>query len=80
MDEQGDLQIDIERLGPEPETIEEISRAALEHPSSREYLSETRNRLLGIELLENPRSRAKLRGRCCPIVTAPRSTTTPTIG
>jgi hypothetical protein len=52
MNEQGDVQIDIERLGPEPETIEEISRAALERPSSQEYLSETRNRLLGVELLE----------------------------
>jgi hypothetical protein len=52
MNEQGDLQIDIERLGPEPETIEELSRAALEHPSSQEYLGETRNRLLWFELLE----------------------------
>jgi hypothetical protein len=51
MDEQSDVQIDIETLGPEPETIEEIARAAVEHPSSREYLSETRNRLLGVELL-----------------------------
>ena len=52
MNEQGDLQIDIRRLGPEPETIDEVSRAALEHPSSQEYLSGTRNRLLWFELLE----------------------------
>jgi len=52
MNEQDDLQIDIERVGPEPETIEEVSRAALENPSSQEYLSETRNRLLGFELLK----------------------------
>jgi len=50
--EHDELQIDVERLGPEPETIEEVSRAALEHPSSQEYLGETRNRLLGFELLE----------------------------
>jgi hypothetical protein len=50
--EHNELQIDVERLGPEPETIEEASRAALEHPSSQEYLGETRNRLLGFELLE----------------------------
>jgi hypothetical protein len=52
MNEQSDLQIDIERLGPEPETIEEVSRAALEHPSVQGYLSETRNRLLWFELFE----------------------------
>src|ERR671921_48956 len=52
MNEQGDVQIDIQRVGPEPETIEDVSRAALEHPSSQEYLGETRNRLLGLELLE----------------------------
>jgi hypothetical protein len=52
MNEQGDVQIDIERLSPEPETIEEVSRVALEHPSSQDYLGETRNRLLGLELLE----------------------------
>jgi hypothetical protein len=51
MNEQDDLQINIERLGPEPETIEEASRVAVEHPSSQEYLGETRNRLLWFELL-----------------------------
>src|SRR5215210_9515660 len=61
MNEQGDVQIDIERLGPEPETIEEVSRAALEHPSAQEYLDETRNRLLGFELLE-PRLEDKADG------------------
>jgi hypothetical protein len=53
MDEQNDVQIDIERLGPEPETIEEVSRAAFEHPSLQEHLGETRNRMLGLELLES---------------------------
>src|SRR5215207_4319981 len=65
MNEQSDVQIDIERLGPEPETIEEISRAAVEHPSSREYLSETRNRLLGVEFLE-PTVEGKAEGPVLP--------------
>jgi hypothetical protein len=52
MDQQGDLQISIERLGPEPEPVDEVLRAAVEHPSSQEYLSETRNRLLWFELLQ----------------------------
>ncbi len=52
MNEQSDVQIDIERLGPEPETIEEVARTAVEPPSVQEYLSETRNRLLWVELLE----------------------------
>jgi hypothetical protein len=52
MNEQGDLQINIETFGPEPETIEGVSRAAVEHPATQEYLSETRNRLLWVELLE----------------------------
>jgi hypothetical protein len=52
MNEHSDVQIDIERLGPEPETIEEVARTAVEPPSVQEYLSETRNRLLWFELLE----------------------------
>ena len=65
MNEQGDVQIDIQRLGPEPETIEDVSRAALEHPSAQEYLSETRNRLLGLELLE-PKVEGKADGPMPP--------------
>jgi hypothetical protein len=65
MNEQGDVQIDIERLGPDPDTIEELSRAALEHPSSQEYLGETRNRLLGLELLE-PKVEVKADGPVPP--------------
>jgi hypothetical protein len=33
MNENGDLRIDIERFGPGPEVIEEVSQAALNHPS-----------------------------------------------
>jgi len=65
MNEQGDVQIDIERLGPETETIEELSRAALGHPSSQEYLGETRNRLLRLELLE-PKVEGKADGPVPP--------------
>jgi hypothetical protein len=66
MNEQNDLQIDVERLGPQPETIEEIARAAVEHPSSQEYLSETRNRLLSVELLDEPTVEGKADGPVLP--------------
>jgi hypothetical protein len=65
MNEQSDLQIDIERLGPGPEIIEEISRAVVEQPSAQEYLSETRNRLLWFELLK-PTVEGKVDGPVLP--------------
>src|SRR5438045_614423 len=52
MNEQGDVQINIERVGPGPEVIDEVSRTLSEHPSVQEHLSETRSRLLSVELLE----------------------------
>ncbi|MBA2533407.1 MAG: hypothetical protein H0V21_00180, partial [Rubrobacter sp.] len=50
--EHDDLRIDIERFGPGPEVIDEVSQAALNHPSVQEHLSETRHRLLSVRLLE----------------------------
>jgi len=50
--EHGDPQIDIERFGPGPEVIDEVSQTVLDHPSVREYLSGTRHRLLSVRLLE----------------------------
>src|SRR5215210_1482519 len=50
--EHHDLRIDIERFGPGPEVIDEVSQAALNHPSVQEHLSETRHRLLSVRLLE----------------------------
>jgi hypothetical protein len=47
-----DQQIDIERFGPGPEVIDEVSRAVLSHPSVQEQLGETRHRLLSVRLLE----------------------------
>ena len=49
--ERDDLQIKIERFGPGPETIDEVSQAALNHPSVKEQLRETRHRLLSVRLL-----------------------------
>src|ERR671933_316720 len=53
MTEHGDVQIKIERVGPGPEVIDEVSQALSEHPSVQEHLDGTRNRLLSIEFL-NP--------------------------
>src|SRR5918911_2038380 len=53
MTEHSDVQINIERVGPGPEVIDEVSQALSEHPSVQEHLDGTRNRLLSIELL-NP--------------------------
>jgi len=50
--EHSDLQINIERFGPGPEAIDEVSRAALDHPSVQEYLRGTRHRLLSVRLLD----------------------------
>ena len=52
MIEHSDVQIHIERFGPGPEVIDEVSQALSEHPSVQEHLSGTRNRLLSIELLD----------------------------
>ena len=48
-----DVQVNIEPVGPGPELIDEVSQALSEHPSVQERLSETRSRLLSVELL-NP--------------------------
>src|SRR5918998_750182 len=53
MTESNDVQINIERSGPGPEVIDEVSQALAEHASVQEHLSETRSRLLSVELL-NP--------------------------
>ena len=53
MTDNGDVQINIEPVGPGPEVIDEVSQALSEHPSVQEHLDGTRNRLLSIELL-NP--------------------------
>ena len=52
MPEYNDVQINIERSGPGPEVIDEVSQALAEHASVQEQLSETRSRLLSVELLE----------------------------
>ena len=44
--ERDDLRIDVESVGPGTETIDEVRRASLEHPSVRERLRGKRNRLL----------------------------------
>src|SRR5215210_1687263 len=53
MTENNEVQVNIKWAGPEPEVIDEVSQALSEHPSVQEQLSETRNRLLSVELL-NP--------------------------
>jgi hypothetical protein len=52
MTEHSDVQINIERFGPGPEVIDEVSQALSEHPSLQEHLRETRSRLFSVELLE----------------------------
>ena len=59
--EHSDGQINIERFGLGPEVIDEVSQALSEHPSVQEHLSETRSRLLSVELLE-PEGAAKADG------------------
>src|SRR3954470_23864790 len=53
MTEHSDMQINIEPVGPGSKVIDEVSQALSDHPSVRAQLSETRQRLLSIELL-NP--------------------------
>jgi hypothetical protein len=76
--EHDDLQINIERFGPGPEDIDEVSQATFHHPSVREQLSETRHRLLAVQLL-NSAVQGKPDSRYHQIVTGLPSTTTPTI-
>src|SRR5215203_5246725 len=53
MSEYNDVQVNIEPVGPGPEVIDEVSQALSEHASVQAQLSETRSRLLSVELL-NP--------------------------
>ena len=53
MSDYNEVQVNIEAVGPGPEVIDEVSQALSEHPSVQEQLSETRSRLLSVELL-NP--------------------------
>jgi len=53
MSDYNEVQVNIEPVGPGPEVIDEVSQALSEHPSVQEQLSETRSRLLSVELL-NP--------------------------
>ena len=52
MTDNGDVQINIEPVGPGPEVIDEVSQALAKHPSVQEHLAEIRSRLLSIELLD----------------------------
>src|SRR5829696_4521183 len=61
MTEQSDVQVNIEWAGPGPEVVDEVSQALSEHPSVQEQLSETRQRLLSIELL-NPEGAGRVDG------------------
>ncbi len=51
--EHDDLQIHIERVGPGPEALGEVSQATLNHPLVRAQLIETRHRLLSVQLLRS---------------------------
>src|SRR5918997_2761508 len=53
MTEHNEVQVNIEWAGPGPEVVDEVSQALSEHASVQAQLSETRQRLLSIELL-NP--------------------------
>jgi Copper amine oxidase, enzyme domain len=53
MSEHSDLQINIERFGPGPEVIDEVSQTVLDHPSVQGFLRGTRHRLLSVRLLES---------------------------
>ncbi len=61
MPEHSDMQINIEPVGPGPEVIDEVSQALSEHPSVQAQLSETRQRLLSIDLL-NPEGAGRADG------------------
>ena len=53
--EHSDLRINIESFGPGPEATDEVREAVSDHPSVKEYLDETRHRLLSVELLKSGR-------------------------
>src|SRR5918994_2693808 len=61
MTEYNEVQVSIEPVGPGPEVIDEVSQALSEHASLQEHLSETRSRLLSVELL-NPEGVEKADG------------------
>jgi len=61
MTEHSDVHVNIEWAGPGPEVVDEVSQALSEHPSVQEQLSETRQRLLSIELL-NPEGAGRVDG------------------
>src|SRR5918993_392324 len=61
MTEYNEVQVNIEWAGPGPEVVDEVSQALSEHPSVQEQLSETRQRLLSIELL-NPEGAGRVDG------------------
>ena len=50
--ENSDLRIEIERFGPGPEVVDEVSQIVLDHPSVKEHLDGTRHRLLSVRLLD----------------------------
>src|SRR5215211_3019405 len=52
MTEYNEVQVNIEVVGPGPEVIDEVSQALSEHSLVQERLSETRSRLLSVELLD----------------------------
>ncbi len=49
--EHDELRIDVERVGPGPDAIDEVRRAQLDHPQVRERLRRKRSRLLSVQLL-----------------------------
>ena len=61
MTEYNEVQVNIEAVGPGPEVIDEVSQALSEHASLQAQLSDTRSRLLSIELL-NPAGADKADG------------------
>ncbi len=61
MTEHSDMQINIEPVGPGPEVIDKVLQTLSEHPSVQAQLSETRQRLLSVELL-NPVGAGKTEG------------------
>ena len=48
-----DLNVKIVPWGPDPTTIERVSRALLKHPAVQEHLKRTRHRMLSFELLDS---------------------------
>jgi hypothetical protein len=61
MTEHGNMRVHIEPVGPGPKVIDEVTQALTEHPSVRAQLSETRQRLLSVDLL-NPAGAGRVDG------------------